>query len=156
MFKCDEPFDVVIASNSGYPLDQNLYQTVKGMSAAHKVVKEGGSIIMLSECSDGYPNHGNYAEILKMADSPQALVDMINDPNFAMLDQWQVQKQAVIQTFADVYLYSKLTDQQTKEAMLYPVTEINDTLKMLEDKYGKDMTIGVMPLGPLTIPYVES
>ncbi|MDN8848536.1 hypothetical protein Q0M30_17000, partial [Staphylococcus aureus] len=61
MFKCDEPFDVVIASNSGYPLDQNLYQTVKGMSAAHKVVKEDGSIIMLSECSDGYPNHGNYA-----------------------------------------------------------------------------------------------
>lgn len=54
MFKCDHRFDVVIASNSGYPLDQNLYQTVKGMSAAHKVVKEGGSIIMLSECSDGF------------------------------------------------------------------------------------------------------
>jgi len=156
MFKCDERFDVVIASNSGYPLDQNLYQTVKGMSAAHKVVKEGGSIIMLSECSDGYPNHGNYAEILKMADSPQGLVDMISDPNFAMLDQWQVQKQAVIQTFADVYLYSKLSDQQTKDAMLHPVHNINETLKALEDKYGKDMTIGVMPLGPLTIPYVES
>lgn len=156
MFNCDERFDVVIASNSGYPLDQNLYQTVKGMSAAHKVVKEGGSIIMLSECSDGYPNHGNYAEILKMADSPQGLVDMISDPNFAMLDQWQVQKQAVIQTFADVYLYSKLSDQQIKDAMLHPVHNINETLKALEDKYGKDMTIGVMPLGPLTIPYVES
>lgn len=156
MFKCDDRFDVVIASNSGYPLDQNLYQTVKGMSAAHKVVKEGGSIIMLSECSDGYPNHGNYAEILKMADSPQGLVDMISDPNFAMLDQWQVQKQAVIQTFADVYLYSKLTDKQTTDAMLHPVHEINNTLKELETKYGTDMTIGVMPLGPLTIPYVES
>ncbi|MDW4191360.1 nickel-dependent lactate racemase [Staphylococcus saprophyticus] len=156
MFKCDNRFDVVIASNSGYPLDQNLYQTVKGMSAAHKVVKEGGSIIMLSECSDGYPNHGNYAEILKMADSPQGLVDMISEPNFAMLDQWQVQKQAVIQTFADVYLYSKLTDKQTTDAMLHPVHEINNTLKELETKYGTDMTIGVMPLGPLTIPYVES
>ncbi|PHK49999.1 nickel-dependent lactate racemase [Staphylococcus edaphicus] len=156
MFKCDNRFDVVIASNSGYPLDQNLYQTVKGMSAAHKVVKEGGSIIMLSECSDGYPNHGNYAEILKMADSPQALVDMISEPNFAMLDQWQVQKQAVIQTFADVYLYSKLTDKQATDAMLHPVHHINDTLKALETKYGTEMTIGVMPLGPLTIPYVES
>ena len=91
-----------------------------------------------------------------MADSPQGLVDMISDPNFAMLDQWQVQKQAVIQTFADVYLYSKLSDQQTKDAMLHPVHNINETLKALEDKYGKDMTIGVMPLGPLTIPYVES
>ena len=39
MFKCDQHFDIVIASNSGYPLDQNLYQTVKGMSAASKIVK---------------------------------------------------------------------------------------------------------------------
>lgn len=155
MFKCQERFDVVIASNSGYPLDQNLYQTVKGMSAAHKVVKEGGSIIMFSECSDGYPNHGNFAEILKMADSPQGLLDMINDPKFGMLDQWQVQKQAVIQTFADVYLYSTLTAQQTTDAMLHPVNDIKETLALLREKYGPDMTIGVMPLGPLTIPYVE-
>ena len=155
MFKCQERFDVVIASNSGYPLDQNLYQTVKGMSAAHKVVKEGGSIIMFSECSDGYPNHGNFAEILKMADSPQGLLDMINDPKFGMLDQWQVQKQAVIQTFADVYLYSTLTAQQTTDAMLHPVNDIKETLAQLREKYGPDMTIGVMPLGPLTIPYVE-
>jgi nickel-dependent lactate racemase len=156
MFKCDHRFDVVIASNSGYPLDQNLYQTVKGMSAAHSIVKKGGSIIMLSECSDGYPSHGNFAEIFKMADTPQALVDMINDPEFGMLDQWQVQKQAVIQTFADVYLYSKLGEQQTEDAMLHPVNNINDTLKELEKKYGNDMSIGVMPSGPLTIPYVES
>ena len=65
-------------------------------------------------------------------------------------------KQAVIQTFANVYLYSKLTDQQAKDAMLHPVSNIEATLKTLERQYGKDMTIGVMPLGPLTIPYVES
>lgn len=65
-------------------------------------------------------------------------------------------KQAVIQTFADVYLYSKLTDQQAKDAMLHPVSNIEATLKSLEQQYGKDMSIGVMPLGPLTIPYVES
>ena len=69
MFKCDHRFDVVIASNSGYPLDQNLYQTVKGMSAASKVVKEGGNIIMVSECADGFPDHGKFAEIFKMADT---------------------------------------------------------------------------------------
>ena len=45
MFKCDDRFDVVIASNSGYPLDQNLYQTVKGMSAASKVVKKMGILL---------------------------------------------------------------------------------------------------------------
>ena len=55
-----------------------------------------------------------------------------------------------------MYLYSKLTDQQAKDAMLHPVSNIEATLKSLEQQYGKDMSIGVMPLGPLTIPYVES
>lgn len=155
MFRCEERFDVVITSNSGYPLDQNLYQAVKGMSAAHKIVKKGGSIIVASECSDGLPNHGNYAKIFEMANTPQELLDMINDPSFEMFDQWQVQKQAVIQVWADVYVYSQLTDDQVNATMLKPTRDIEATLEQLREKYGEDMTIAVLPLGPLTIPYVE-
>ncbi len=155
MFRCEERFDVVIASNSGYPLDQNLYQAVKGMSAAHKIVKEGGSIIIASECSDGLPDHGNYKKIFGMANSPQELLDMINDPKFKVFDQWQVQKQAVIQVWADVYVYSKLTDEQVESAMLKPTHHIEATIEELKKKYGEDMSIAVLPLGPLTIPYVE-
>ena len=58
--RCPEPFDVVVTSNSGYPLDQNLYQAVKGMSAAAKVVKPGGLIVCAAECRDGFPGHGSY------------------------------------------------------------------------------------------------
>ncbi|WP_018395485.1 nickel-dependent lactate racemase [Bacillus sp. 37MA] len=155
MFRCDKRFDVVIASNSGYPLDQNLYQTVKGMSASHKIVKEGGSIIIASECSDGLPDHGNYSKIFEMADTPQDLLDMINNPEFKMFDQWQVQKQAVIQVWADVYVYSKLTDEQVEGTMLKPTHDIEKTIDDLKKKYGEDMTIAVLPLGPLSIPYVE-
>ena len=57
------PFDVVLTSNSGYPLDQNLYQAVKGMSAAAKVVKPGGTIICAAECRDGLPAHGSFGEV---------------------------------------------------------------------------------------------
>lgn len=155
MIKCDERFDVVITSNSGYPLDQNLYQAVKGMSAAHKIVKEGGTIICASECRDGLPNHGNYAEILKMRKTPKEILEMINDPNFEMFDQWQVQKQAVIQMWADVYVYSSLDDDVVRDAMLKPTNNIEETLEQLKEKYGEDMTVAVLPLGPLTIPYVE-
>jgi len=155
MFRCDERFDVVIASNSGYPLDQNLYQAVKGMSAAHKIVKEGGSIIIASECSDGLPDHGNYSKIFEMAETPQQLLDMINDPEFKVFDQWQVQKQAVIQVWSDIYVYSKLTDEQVKGAMLKPTHDIEQTIAELKKTYGENMTIAVLPLGPLTIPYVE-
>ena len=54
----DAPFDVVLTTNSGFPLDQNLYQAVKGMSAAAKVVKPGGTIVCAAECRDGLPSHG--------------------------------------------------------------------------------------------------
>ncbi|MFD1453189.1 MULTISPECIES: nickel-dependent lactate racemase [Oceanobacillus] len=155
MFRCDKRFDVVITSNSGYPLDQNLYQAVKGMSAAHKIVKEGGAIIVASECSDGLPDHGNYAKIFDMARSPQDLLDMINNPEFKMFDQWQVQKQAVIQVWADVYVYSTLSDEQITNTMLKPTHDIEQTLEELKEKHGESMTVAVLPLGPLTIPYVE-
>ncbi len=155
MIKCEERFDVVITSNSGYPLDQNLYQAVKGMSAAHKIVKEGGAILVASECSDGLPSHGNYSKIFEMAESPQELLEMINNPEFKMFDQWQVQKQAVIQVWADVYVHSKLSDEQVTGAMLKPMPNIEDTLEELKKKYGEDMSVAVLPLGPLTIPYVE-
>jgi lactate racemase len=155
MVKCDDRFDVVITSNSGYPLDQNLYQAVKGMSAAHKIVKKGGTIIIASECSDGLPSHGNYSKIFELADSPQALLDLISDSNFKMFDQWQVQKQAVTQVWAEVYVYSMLTDEQVVGAMLKPTHYIEQTLEELKQTYGENMSIAVLPLGPLTIPYVE-
>ncbi|CEG28670.1 nickel-dependent lactate racemase [Bacillus sp. B-jedd] len=155
MVRCEERFDVVITSNSGYPLDQNLYQAVKGMSAAQKIVKKGGAIIIASECSDGLPNHGNYSKIFELADNPQGLLELINNPEFKMFDQWQVQKQAVIQVWSDVYVYSVLTDEQVKGAMLKPTHNIEQTLEQLKQIHGRDMTVAVLPLGPLTIPYVE-
>lgn len=155
MIRCDHRFDVVITSNSGYPLDQNLYQAVKGMSAAHKIIKKGGTIICAAECSDGLPNHGNYASILKMRKTPQEILDMINDPSFKIFDQWQVQKQAVIQVWADVHVYSSLSDETVELAMFTPTRDITENLNDLKKKYGEQMTVAVLPLGPLTIPYVE-
>jgi nickel-dependent lactate racemase len=155
MVQCDERFDVVITSNSGYPLDQNLYQAVKGMSAAHKIVKQGGTIISAAECSDGIPSHGKYFEILQMKETIEEILAMINDPAFAVYDQWQVQKQAVIQTWADVYVYSSLADEDLIKAKFKPTRNIEETLVDLEKKYGPDMRVAVLPLGPLTIPYVN-
>lgn len=155
MLPVADRFDVVITSNSGYPLDQNLYQAVKGMSAAHKIVKQGGTIICAAECSDGIPAHGHYAEILRMRRTPQEILDMIQEPSFRKFDQWQVQKQAVIQIWADILVYSTLSDQEIKDAMLAPTASIEATLEQLMNKYGPQMSVAVMPLGPLTIPFVS-
>jgi nickel-dependent lactate racemase len=154
MYPVDQLFDIVITTNSGYPLDQNLYQTVKGLSAAAQVVKEGGAILSCSECSDGVPAHGNYAKILKMKNTPQELLTMISNPEFRIFDQWQVQAQALIQSKADCYLYSSLDPQTVREAKLIPVVSPCEAITELLEKM-PGASVAVLPLGPLTIPYVK-
>ena len=78
MVAVDIPYDIVITTNSGYPLDQNLYQSVKGMSAASQIVRQGGAIIIATACEDGLPDHGRYAELLAEAGSPQGIMRMIS------------------------------------------------------------------------------
>ena len=155
MYAVDEPFDIVITTNSGYPLDQNLYQTVKGMSAAAQIVRQGGAIISASECSDGVPDHGNYAKILKMRETAGELLEMICEPQFRLFDQWQVQVQAMVQLKADCYLFSTLDPQIVKNAKFTPIDSVETTLQQLCQKIGPQVRVAVLPLGPLTIPYVR-
>ena len=146
------PFDVVVTTNSGYPLDQNLYQTVKGMSAAARIVRDGGAILAVSECADGLPEHGNFKELLQMRASPQALLEMIEAPGFSIYDQWQVQSQALVQRKADVYLYSSLAPEVARAALLTPVSDVAAALGDLRARYGE--RIAVLPRGPMTVPYL--
>jgi len=155
MYAVDQAFDIVITTNSGYPLDQNLYQTIKGMSAAAQIVRQGGAIISASECCDGVPAHGNYGKILRLRDTPRELLDMIVDPSFSMFDQWQVQVQAIIQLKADCYLHSQLDDETVINAKLTPTASIEATLATLLERFGPEARIAVLPYGPLTIPYVK-
>jgi nickel-dependent lactate racemase len=150
------PYDIVVITNSGYPLDQNLYQSVKGMSAANQVVREGGSIIIAAACTDGLPNHGRYAALLAEAGSPQAVLDMLARPGFSEPDQWQVQIQAMIQLRADVYVYSDgLSDNQIRQALFIPCRNIEQTVADLRQKYGPTARICAIPSGPQTIAYLE-
>jgi lactate racemase len=64
MVRVPAEFDVVVTTNAGFPLDQNLYQCVKGISAGAAVVREGGSLVCAAECRDGFPDHGSYREVL--------------------------------------------------------------------------------------------
>lgn len=157
MVAIDEPFDIVITTNSGYPLDMNLYQSVKGMSAAEQVVREGGTIIIAAECSDGIPDHGLYGQLLREAESPASLFDTIIHSRETRQDQWQAQIQARIQLKADVYVYSdNLTDAQIRDALLIPCRDIAATVEQLRAKYGRDARLGIIPEGPQTIPYLTA
>jgi lactate racemase len=156
MLPVPHAFDIVITTNSGYPLDLNLYQSVKGMSAACQIVRQGGAIIIAAECWDGIPEHGLYGKLLREASTPRELFDRINSPGFLEQDQWQAQIQAKIQLQADVFIYSDhLTDSQICSALLSPCRSITDKVEELIQKYGADASICVLPEGPQTIPYIH-
>ena len=156
MVAVDAPYDVVITTNSGYPLDQNLYQSVKGISAAAEIVRSGGVIILAAACEDGLPDHGLYAALLKEAGSPQAVLDTISQPGFSKQDQWQVQIQAQVQQQATVYVYADgLTDDQITAALFTPTRDIEATLADLQQVHGPDARICALPEGPQTIPYLK-
>tara|TARA_B100001109_G_scaffold254655_1_gene255007 strand:- start:428 stop:1723 length:1296 start_codon:yes stop_codon:yes gene_type:complete len=156
MVEVDEPYDLVITSNSGYPLDQNLYQTVKGLSAASQVVKDGGEILCISECSDGIPNHGKFYSLLSEFNDPNQVENILSDPNFHCQDQWQVQILSQIAKKAKINLYTQgLSKEQIRNAFMY---DVKDPQNFLNEKLESNGNIKgcVLPEGPITIPVIKN
>lgn len=155
MIPCERPFPVVVTSNSGYPLDQNLYQCVKGMSAAAQVVEPGGLILIAGACNDGFPEHGNFKRLLYGHESPKALLDTILSPGFHCRDQWQVQILANILLKARIGLYSGLPADAVRKAHLEPVEDLSAAFQAACSELPENATVAVLPEGPLTIPYIS-
>jgi nickel-dependent lactate racemase len=156
MVRVEARYDVVVTTNSGYPLDQNLYQSVKGMSAAAQIVKPGGSIIIASECSDGLPEHGGYKELLRKADGPDAFLTRLAQPGVAVHDQWQVQVQALIQRRARVFVKAAgLTAEQLRTAWFEPADDVSACVRAALSSAGPKAQLAILPQGPQTIPYVD-
>jgi nickel-dependent lactate racemase len=153
MVACAQPFPVVITTNGGFPLDQNLYQAVKGMSAAAQIVAPGGLIITAAECSDGFPEHGNFKKFVFSHASADVMLDTINRATVPILDQWQVQLFALILQRARVGLHSRLAPDDVKRAHLEPIADINARLTEELARLG-DVPVAVLPEGPMTIPYL--
>ena len=148
------PFDIVVTTNSGYPLDQNLYQAVKGMSAGARVLKPGGTLILACECRNGVPANGSFDQILRSAASPEELLTLMAAPGYRRPEQWQAQLQALIQRQARVLLYSSLSDDLVRAAHLTPCHDIGAAVRELIAGHPNGARLAVLPQGPLTIPYL--
>jgi nickel-dependent lactate racemase len=151
MQKVKAPFDVVVTTNSGYPLDMNLYQGVKGMSAAARIVQEGGTIILACECREGVPAGSPLDKLLRSANSSAEILTMLTNAGFVRAEQWQAQIQALIQRHAEVLVYSSLSDEIIRAAHLTPC---HDIIAAVKERAKAGARIAVLPQGPLTIPYL--
>jgi nickel-dependent lactate racemase len=155
MVACPRAFPVVVTTNSGYPLDQNLYQAVKGISAAAQVVEEGGYIAAVSRCNDGFPEHGNFKKLLFDHPSPRAVLDTIEAPGFSLYDQWEAQLLALIRLKSRVGLLSELPADEVRRAHLEPIADVASAVAAELARVGENAPVAVLPEGPQTIPYVS-
>ena len=152
-----EPFDVVITSGAGYPLDQTYYQTVKGMVGAIDVLKPGGDLFIVSECAEGLGS-AEYREaqeqLVRLGDD--AFLNSLQPKTRADIDQWQSQMQTRATSRANVHLLSKLSPENRSATAV----NVYDNQKSFEQAIAAAATsrkrIGVIPEGPYVIPYIAN
>lgn len=154
MVAVPKAFPIVITTNSGYPLDQNLYQAVKGMSAGAQIVEQDGLILAAARCNDGFPTHGNFKKLLFDHATPNAMLNTILAPGFSMYDQWEAQLLGIIVLKAQTALLSEIPADEVQRAFLEPINDIEARVREELQRIGNDAPIAVLPEGPMTIPYL--
>ncbi len=146
------PADIVITTNGGYPLDQNIYQSVKGMTAAEATCKEGGVIIDVSSCSDGHGGEDFYNN-LKNAESIQKAMDEIlaRGRNETVFDQWEAQILMRMLLKFTIIMVTKAPQQMIEDMHMKYAASVDEALSMAKEimakKGNKDPKITVIPDG---------
>ena len=146
------PADIVITTNGGYPLDQNIYQSVKGMTAAEATCKEGGVIIDVSSCSDGHGGEDFYNN-LKNAESIQKAMDEIlaRGRNETVFDQWEAQILMRMLLKFTIIMVTEAPQQMVEDMHMKYVASVDDALAMAKEVLAKkgitDPKITVIPDG---------
>ena len=143
------PADIVISTNGGYPLDQNIYQSVKGMTVAEATVKEGGVIIMLSKASDGHGGksfHETFRDEKDLNRMMQTFLD--RGPDETIIDQWQSQIFARLLLKATVIFISSCDDQLVEDMHMIPAHSVEEAMEKAKEIVKKeDYTVTVIPDG---------
>lgn len=141
--------DIAISTNGGYPLDQNMYQSVKGMTAAEAAAKEDGILIMVSNCGDGHGGEGFY-KALRDCESPAALMEEILrvPQDETKPDQWEYQIQArILMKHKVIYVMCEEYRAMAREMGFLTAADVNEALAMALEEKGRQAHITVIPDG---------
>jgi len=142
------PADIVISSNNGYPLDQNIYQAVKGMTAGEATCKEGGVIIMTAACNDGHGSESFMRTIAQDLPAAQILAQIEATPMADTIhDQWESQILARILSRFHVVLITEADPALVRAMKMHPASTLQEALRIAEDLLGREGTITVIPEG---------
>lgn len=147
-----EPADFVVTSAGGYPLDATFYQTVKAMVVPLPAVKEGGTLIVASALSEGIGGP-EYTETLLSLEDIHRFVERLWEPDFFILDQWEIEEQAKALRKAKVMLYSDGLDKETLSRLFVePISSVEEGIRKALSEHGPQGRIIVIPEGPYVMP----
>lgn len=141
--------DIAISTNGGYPLDQNIYQAVKGMTAAEATLNENGVIIMVAGCRDGHGGQAFYDNIANVKDPKEFLDLAVKTPRLKTIpEQWTSQILARILVHHKVIMVSDLLDPSLAAGLHMEIAKtIDEALKRAFELKGKDAKVAVIPDG---------
>jgi lactate racemase len=149
-----EPFDAVITSAAGYPLDLTFYQTIKGVTAGQHILKEGGKILVMGECREGVgaPEFAN--KLAQLTSYDNYLQELNGTP--VQVDQWQLEKLALAGLKFEIFFYTPGVSLDAAGGLgkcMYssPSAAIEAILKNLP----KRARVAVIPEGPYVFAQVK-
>lgn len=143
------PADVVVTTNGGYPLDQNVYQSVKGMTAGEAAVKKGGVIIMCSESGDGIGGEHFYRQLADEADVSRTMTEFLKRQRGETVpDQWQTQIMLRVLMHATVIYISSVDDETVRQMHMIPAHSIGEALDIAKKLLGQEkLSVNAIPDG---------
>jgi nickel-dependent lactate racemase len=148
----DRPADIVITSSAGYPLDTTFYQSVKGMTGVLPIVREGGSIIVAASLTEGIGSP-EFESLLHDWSDLDDFVSRIGDPNYFVMDQWQLEELAKVRRHCRVKMVSDgLPADLLRNFFVEPAPSVEAALADALIDHGCDALVAVVPKGPYLLP----
>ncbi|MGM0437438.1 MAG: nickel-dependent lactate racemase [Bacillota bacterium] len=144
-----KPADIVITTNGGYPLDQNIYQSVKGMTAAEATCKEGGVIIIAAQCSDGHGGEEFYKTFKEAKKVEDIMEDILTRGRKETIpDQWESQILARILLKFEVIMVTDASEEMVEDMHMHWASDLESALSLAESLLDdEDATITAIPDG---------
>lgn len=146
--------EVVVTSAAGYPLDTTWYQTIKGLTGALPIVKQGGTIIIAASLSEGVGSP-EFQHLIKDNPDLRAFKERIMGKDYFVMDQWQLEELAKVTARCKIKVVSNgLPAATLRECHAEPAESVEKAVADCLAEYGPQAQVAVIPKGPYVLPYV--
>ena len=147
-------YKTILTSSAGYPLDKTYYQTVKGMVTPLSILEDGGDLIIVSECSEGFGSEEFCAAQKRLVElGPEGFLKSISDKSLADVDEWQTEMQLKPMRVGRIKLYApQLGSDPSNITGVESIDNVTEAISESLSRHG-DNELAVIPEGPYVVPF---